>query len=213
MEQHLFLMMVEVAVIAVLVVYLLRKLTRPPPPVPPDPVTIQAENQKQHYLVTSDFGLEVGQKVEEINMGSKPTSLLSVNVTNLDVQSLKKKQQTSPTPSLADSSSSGCESAFSFPNSNHAASRDPSPAGDSKSRIKLTKVGGKKHKKKKNHLNNFPAGKSSLYHAKDAKSSPLSPPKIRLKSDNWEWHSRAKILAAQFIKENCHTASGLRSSF
>ena len=217
MEQHLFLMMVEVSVIAVLVVFLVRHLTRPPlnlpPPPPPDPRHSPTHRQKQQQQVSLNYLLEVGQKVEEVKM-TKPTSQLSLNVTDMDVQH-KKKPQTSPTPSLADSSSSGCESAFSFPNSNHAASRDPSPVDHNKVRPKVGgKSGGKKHhKKKKSNLNHVAAdSKSAVYHVKDIKSASMPPPKIRLKSDNWEWHSRAKILAAQFIKENCQT-SGMRSSF
>lgn len=211
MEQHLFLMIVEVIVVAVLVGFLVRNLSRPPSNLPPDPRNSPTHRQKLHQPVSLDFRLEVGQKVEDVKI-MKPTSPLSLNVTDMDIH--KKKPQTSPTPSLADSSSSGCESAFSFPNSNHAASRDPSPVDRNKARMKLGKNGAKKQqKKKKSNLNHhLPTDKSSVYHAKDVKSSPTPPPKIRLKSDNWEWHSRAKILAAQFIKENCQT-SGMRSSF
>lgn len=211
MEQHLFLMIVEVIVVAALVVFLLRNQARPPPYLPPDANVVTSQRQKLHQQATLDFRLEVGQKVEEVKIG-KPTTQLSLNVMDVNVQTQKKKQQTSPTPSLADSSSSGCESAFSFPNSNHAASRDPSPVDRNVARSKLGKTNGKKPKKKKNNSNHLACDKSSVYHAKDVKSSPTPPPKIRLKSDNWEWHSRAKILAAQFIKEN-YQATGMRSSF
>ena len=96
----------------------------------------------------------------------------------------------SPSPSIADSSSSGCESAFSFPNSIRAPSRDPSPSIDVLGETAHIQSIKKKKKRKKSP--------GSPYHSLDSKSSP----KIRLKSDNWEWHSRAKILAAEFIKEN-----------
>lgn len=215
MEQHLFLMIVEVAVISGLVVFLLRNHKRPRPQLPPDPQMTSIQQAKQHEAAAAtlppNFLLEVGQKVEEVNIG-KPVHL-SLNVTNVDVHSHKKRQQTSPAPSLADSSSSGCESAFSFPNSNHAASRDPSPEDCKKARSKLGKPSSKKHqKKKKNNLNTHATDKLSVYHAKDIKSSPIPPNKNRLKPENWEWHSRAKILAAQFIKES-YSANAMRSSF
>jgi hypothetical protein len=206
-------MVVEVIVIAVLVVFLLRNFTRPQFNQPPDPRHSPTHRQKEHQPAPLDFRLEVGQKVEEVEM-VKNNSPVSLNMSEKALQPYKTKTQVSPTPSLADSSSSGCESAFSFPNSNcTTTSRDPSPVDGNRARGKSSKSGSKKQqKKRKQSLNNvLPNDKASIYHSKDARST-IHPPKIRLKSDNWEWHSRAKILAAQFIKENYQT-SGMRSSF
>ncbi|KAI9563673.1 hypothetical protein GHT06_011137 [Daphnia sinensis] len=212
-EQHLFLMVVEVIVIAVLVVFLLHHFNRPQPNPPPNLGNSPIHRQKDHQPAPLDFRLEVGQKVEEVEM-VKQTSQMSLKLSEKTLQPYKTKMQASPTPSVADSSSSGCESAFSFPNSNcTTTSRDPSPVDGIKARSKSGKASSKKQQKKKKHSLSFiPSDKTSIHHTKDARSATMHPPKIRLKSDNWEWHSRAKILAAQFIKENYQT-TGMRSSF
>lgn len=212
-EQHLFLMVVEVIVIAVLVVFLLHHFNRHQPNLPPNLGNSPIHRQKNHEPAPLDFRLEVGQKVEEVEMVKK-TSQVSLKLSEKTLQPYKTKMQTSPTPSVADSSSSGCESAFSFPNSNcTTTSRDPSPVDGNKVRSKSGKASSKKQQKKKKHCLSFiPSDKTSIHHTKDVRSTTMHPPKIRLKSDNWEWHSRAKILAAQFIKENYQT-TGMRSSF
>jgi hypothetical protein len=106
-------MVVEVIVIAVLVVFLLRNFTRPQFNQPPDPRHSPTHRQKEHQPAPLDFRLEVGQKVEEVEM-VKTTLPVSLNMSEKALQPYKTKTQVSPTPSLADSSSSGCESAFSF---------------------------------------------------------------------------------------------------
>ena len=126
MEQHLLLMILEVVIVSMLVVFLLRRyLDRPPTPPPPShqPAAVKQKTE-QICSEASDFRLEVGQRVEEMKVKPSSASPLTLQVTQGAKSS---KQQISPTPSLADSSSSGCESAFSFPNSLNAPSRDPSP--------------------------------------------------------------------------------------
>lgn len=206
-------MVVEVIVIAVLVVFLLHHFNRPQPNPPPDPGHSPTHRKKDHQPAPLDFRLEVGQKVEEVQM-VKMTSQTSLKLPEKSLQPYKTNMQASPTPSLADSSSSGCESAFSFPNSNcTTTSRDPSPVDGNKARSKSSKAASKKQQRKKKHSLNFvPSDRNSIHHAKDVRSVSMHPPKMRLKSDNWEWQSRAKILAAQFIKENYQT-TGMRSSF
>ena len=144
-------MVVEVIVIAVLVVFLLRNFTRPQFNQPPDPRHSPTHRQKEHQPAPLDFRLEVGQKVEEVQM-VKTTLPVSLNMSEKALQPYKTKTQVSPTPSLADSSSSGCESAFSFPNSNcTTTSRDPSPVDGNRARGKSSKSGSKKQQKKRRH--------------------------------------------------------------
>lgn len=146
-------MVVEVIVIAVLVVFLLRNFTRPQFNQPPDPRPRHSptHRQKEHQPAPLDFRLEVGQKVEEVEM-VKNNSPVSLNMSEKALQPYKTKTQVSPTPSLADSSSSGCESAFSFPNSNcTTTSRDPSPVDGNRARGKSSKSGSKKQQKKRKH--------------------------------------------------------------
>lgn len=230
-EQHFFLMIVEVVVVVAVVLYLLRRQNRllPAPSAPPPLSRTASAHRRAASASAADFRLEVGQKVQDMmhkEQQEHPQASLTSSFLGLDVPDGPRRKgqhptKASPAPSLADSSSSGCESAFSFPNSNHAASRDPSPVRESKGvRVgKLVKAGGaagKKNKKKsKNHNGlqvhtNQPPG-SRVYHLKDVKSLPPPSPKMRLKPDNWEWHSRAKILAAEFIKENCES-NAMRSS-
>lgn len=187
MESHLFLMVLEVLVAGLVIVYMLRRMKQvlPSPPSGPQPTM---EDGRVPALAG------VTGHVPE-------ASPLTLNVRNL---ADAKKQQASPTPSLAESSSSGCESAFSFANSTRGeASRDPSPVSENKLTHQRT---GKKQKKKKNQTT------SEVYRVNNARSQSTGP-KIRLKSDNWEWHSRAKVLAAQFIKENYDANGALRCSF
>jgi len=175
-------MIMEVGVFLT-VMWLLKRFNRPPASPPPSP-TLPPQTTRPNLAL--EYRLEVGQKVEELSV--------------LDVRDSLHKPS-SVAPSVADSTSSGCESAFSFRTLSRSASVEKEQP------IKLISKGGKKKKKKKGG-----AGSSALssYHTKDSKSAPSSP-KIRLKSDNWEWHSRAKILAAEFIKES-YEMNEMRSS-
>lgn len=169
-ESHLVLMLIELAIIVSVVVFLLRRwrvTSQNPPPSP------------RAAVVSRSFEAMPAQ-----------SSNLTLNVSNLT----NKKQQVSPTPSLAESTSSGCESAFSFAAS--VPSREPSPVTESRPSAKQAK----KQKKKNKSADSLP-------------TRSLSTGPVRLKSDNWEWHSRAKILAAQFIKENYDSNGALRCSF
>lgn len=209
-------MVLEVIIVAAVVVSLLRRQNRAPP-LPPN---LEQRSIRKHRRAASassaDFRLEVGQQVQEVVANSSSPSLLTLDVAEPPRRKGQILSKASPAPSLADSTSSGCESAFSFPNSNHAASRDPSPVNEKTVRIgkaKSSSSGAKKNKKKKSHGQQLQQVEATrVYHVKDFKSSPPPPPKIRLKPDNWEWgRSRAKILAVEFIKENCE-ANALRSS-
>jgi len=182
-ERHLLLMMMEV-VVFLTVMWILRRVGRAPRSPPPSPSLPPPTSRPNLAL---EYRLEVGQKVEEMSVLHIKDSL---------------HKTSSVVPSLADSTSSGCESAFSVPTTSRSTSVEKEQPF-----AKFAIKGGKKKKKKKNS-----AGLSvlSAYHTKDSKSTPSSP-KIRLKSDNWEWHSRAKILAAEFIKESCEM-NEMRSS-
>lgn len=169
----------------------MRRFGRPliPPPSPePSPRTAN---------LALEYRVEVDQKVSNM-------TVLQVKESE---QSLQHKP--SPAPSLADSTSSGCESAFSVAVSSYNASRDASLEKQPNASIRAKSIKGNKKKKKKSN-----AGSSSSlitsYHTKDSKSASSSP-KIRLKSDNWEWHSRAKILAAEFIRDS-YEINEMRSS-
>lgn len=181
-ERHLLLMIMEVGVFLT-VMWLLRRFSRPPASPPPSP-TLPPPTTRPNLAL--EYRLEVAQKVEELSV--------------LDVRDSLHKAS-SAAPSLADSTSSGCESAFSFQTTSRSTSVEKERP------MKLAGKGGKKKKKKKVGTG---SNAVSPYHAKDSKSIPSSP-RIRLKSDNWEWHSRAKILAAEFIKESCEM-NEMRSS-
>ena len=196
-------MILEVVIVSLLVVFLLRRyLDRPPTPPPSHQPAVEQQQTEPTRLKVSDknFRLEVGQKVEEVKVKQSSTSALTLQVTHGAKPT--KQQQASPTPSLADSSSSGCESAFSFPNSINAPSRDPSPISLVHEKIRLGepvfKNGGKKNNKhkKKNHQTSGNNKIPPFYHSK---SEPNASSKIRLERDFPD--SRAKILAAEFIKE------------
>lgn len=133
---------------------------------------------------------------EIVHIQPPDTNRLTLNVTNLN--STGDKKQHSPTPSVG--SSSGCESAFSCVNSGEP-SRDPSPVNANKA---SNNNNNKKQKKKNKSHHHELIGKRSL---------SIGSTGVRLKSDNWEWHSRAKVLAAQFIKENYDASGTLRGSF
>lgn len=109
--------------------------------------------------------------------------------------------------SVADScSSSGCESAFNYP----AAAGDESSAAPSTAASSVDlhlavcngveadagdEVDGRAKATKKRRLSR--GGEPD-----NGRSGPPTSGKIRLKSDNWEWHCRVKTLAAAFIQEN-----------
>ena len=79
----------------------------------------------------------------------------------------------------------------------------------------VSKTGGKKNnkqkKKQQQHHHLHPSGNNKVPPFYHSKSLPNTSSKIRAEHDNWEWHSRAQILAAEFIKENYET-NVMRSS-
>ena len=241
-ESHLFLMICEVLAVLVVVLTCLGRFSRrqiryahapmmplmplghdqqspspPPPPPQPQPSSIHLQDKSSDRQ----------KRMEQLKEGRRRKSGASLVmhrradvVENLPVfhdDDDDHQPPASPAPSAAgDSSSSGCESAFSFPNSaNDGAdcvdcgppSRDPSPSLPISSSSSSSAVQSKhSDDAKRNHKK-----KRKLSLQADVALPKASPPKIRLKSDNWEWHSRAKVLAAAFIKEN-YESIGARTS-
>jgi hypothetical protein len=205
-ERHLFLMILEVLAVFAVVMLCLKRFghgrapravlditpaSTPPPPNHTPPPELKS---------VIDLHLGTSPKIEELGTDHRRRDPLTIRI---GADEIDAPSRPSPTPSLAESSSSGCESAFSFPNSTQegGASRDPSPTQTARHMNGIKPSSGKRNKKKR---------KLSLQQDMKSKGQ-ASPPKIRLKSDNWEWHSRAKVLAAAFIKEN-YEGVGMRSS-
>ena len=206
-------MMVEILLVVIVVLYCHqrqthRQLAPPTPPTPFQTTPIRAIAARRYSDGDDDSIVD-----ECDGGGSRRRRRSSSYAVNLQERFLNANDRyRSPNiVSLDDSSSSGCESAFSFPSNSvnrRPPSRDPSPndvfLGHNYAGVSLRSK--MKRKKKKNYV--FPA---DLNLKLAAAAGGTATSKMRLKSDNWEWHSRAKILAAAFIKEN-YEAIGMRSS-